>query len=240
MKWFLSIVVVLNLLVFAYGQLKPSAQDSIPSPEIHADKIRLLPANWIAPPPGTSSEPLQQVASAPETAASEPEPEKPVALCFQWGKLNERLLARVKGGLPGLRLNQSQIGEATTEEKPRTQYLVYYPAMPSVDETNQMAMDLAASGFPSTVISEQGRGLSLGLFSEENNAKRLERRVRNAGFDRVKIEERADNTQKNSTTLLSFNQLNEEQAKKLKALQQHLTPGIRVKEVPCDNAPVRP
>ena len=237
MKWFFSIIVVLNLVVFAYGQFKPGRQDAVAQPDINAAQVKLLPQNWTSA-SGSAGEPLLTAAS---TEASQPGEEKPAALCFEWGKLNDNLLARVKGGLPSLRLTGEQMGESASEEKPRKQYLVYYPALSSAEDTNQMAMDLAAGGFPSNVITGQGRGnLSLGVFSDESNAKRLERRVRAAGFDRVKLEERNDENQKNSVTQLTFSQLSDEQAQKLKALQQRLTPGIRVKEVPCQNTPAQP
>lgn len=238
MKWFFSIVVVLNLLVFAYGQLKPSHQDVEAQPELNASQIKLLPPGWVA-----ASEPASEAASeSQQTAeASQPGSEAPPALCFTWGKLNDKLLARVKGGLPSLRLTSAQLSEDTAEEKPRKQYVVYYPALTTEADTNQMAMDLATAGFPSSVMTGQGRGnLSLGTFSEENNAKRLERRVRAAGFDRVKLDERSDDSQKTSATQLTFNRLTDEQAQKLKALQQRLTPGIRVKETPCDKPVAQP
>ena len=234
MKWFFSIIVVLNLMVFAYGQLKPNRQDVEAQPDLNASQIKLLPPGWVAA-SDAANEPLQTA------EASQPGEETPPALCFQWGKLNDKLLTRVKGGLPSLRLTSAQLSEDTAEEKPRKQYVVYYPALATDADTNQMALDLATAGFPSNVMTGQGRGnLSLGIFSEENNAKRLERRVRAAGFDRVKLDERNDDSEKNSATQLTFNRLTDEQAQKLKALQQRLTPGIRVKEVPCDKPATQP
>ncbi|WP_293763442.1 SPOR domain-containing protein [uncultured Aquitalea sp.] len=70
MKWFLVVVVVLNLLVAGYGSLKQRPVGDAHAQEISPNQVKLLPADWK---PASAPE-----ASAP-AAASMPATEKPTA-----------------------------------------------------------------------------------------------------------------------------------------------------------------
>jgi hypothetical protein len=69
MKWFFAIVLVLNLLVFGYGNLKARVPVDLHAQEVNAKQIKLLPANWT--PPVAASAALAE-ASAPASSTALP------------------------------------------------------------------------------------------------------------------------------------------------------------------------
>ncbi|MBK0414631.1 SPOR domain-containing protein [Chromobacterium haemolyticum] len=265
MKWFLVLVVVLNLLVAMYGSFKQRPPADVRAQEVSPELVKLLPANWkpnTASAPAASAsaaEPLRESsapkadqpaapkkaleASAPKTptakaeaAKSEPgkadakseaaKPAETAAVCLQWGPLDEKLLARVKGGVPQLKLKAGQMSEASKEETGGGgRFWVYYPPLATQAETSTLSSELKGKGFDNYIVkSVDFKGhLSLGLFGKEEAAKGLAARLKAAGYDKALVQQKG---QKASKTTLSFKTLDAQQADKLKALQKRLTPGI--------------
>lgn len=268
MKWFLALVVVLNLLVAMYGSFKQRPPADVRAQEVSPELVKLLPANWKpnASAPAASApaaEPLRessapkadkpaaakpkaQEASAPKTAAAKaevaktetakPEPKaetaKPAeaaAACLQWGPLDDKLLARVKGGVPQLKLKAGQLSEASKEETAGGgRFWVYYPPLATQAETSTLSSELKGKGFDNYIVkNDDFKGhLSLGLFGKEDAAKGLAARLKAAGYDKALVQQKG---QKASKTTLSFKTLDAQQADKLKGLQKRLTPGIGLK-----------
>lgn len=251
MKWFFVIIIVLNLLVFSYGQLQKSSDtQEQPPAQINADKVTLLSSDWkqsLEPKPAelpasdTQTDTLASSEPIAETGKEEDKTEQEdTKVCYQWGKLNERLLKLVKGGLPGLKLSKQQLQTEALEKdnKPSIRYIIYYPSSPQENEQDETALDLASNGFHNSVITsgEHKGNISLGIFTEESNANKLVQRLNAAGFHDAKVVKQQDNEPKKATlTQLSFNHLTPEQMKKLQALQQQMSPGIPLKVVPCES-----
>ncbi|MCD5360650.1 SPOR domain-containing protein [Chromobacterium aquaticum] len=271
MKWFLALVVVLNLLVAMYGSFKQRPPVDVRAQEVSPELVKLLPVNWkpnAASAPVASApaaEPLREssapkadklVAAKPKTAEAsapkalakveakpaaakpelkseaKPEPVKAAeaaAVCLQWGPLDDKLLSRVKGGVPQLKLKAGQLSEASKEEAAASgRFWVYYPPLATQAETSTLSSELKGKGFDNYIVkNDDFKGhLSLGLFGKEDAAKALAARLKAAGYDKALVQQKG---QKASKTTLSFKTLDAQQADKLKSLQKRLTPGIGLK-----------
>ncbi|MDN0077527.1 SPOR domain-containing protein [Crenobacter sp. SG2303] len=301
MKWFFAIVLVLNLLVFGYGNLKARVPVDLHAQEVNAKQVKLLPANWTppvasaavaeasAPTSGTAlpvgldaatvaaakpaapapvtkladakpaetkpvdskladSKPVaahpkvetkpiapqstvpQPVAAAPAPA---PAPTKVANRCYSWGALNETLYARVKGGLPGLKLSAAQ-WRAESQQAPskNSKYWVFYPAQATAAESHTLAAELKGKGFDNYPVNDgEFKGtLSLGLFANESGADTLLAKLKAAGFTNAKVQPRGKGA---TQTVLHFKDLDGAQSERLVALQHRLTPGIAVQGGAC-------
>jgi cell division septation protein DedD len=283
MKWFLVLIVVLNLAVAGYGSFKQRPPADVHAQEISPEQVKLLPADWQpasaaageasaplkvlasmpqtealkpedlskaasqpvavkpvkaeasaatakaevkSPPPAKPVEkPVEKTAEKPKTEAIKPEPSKALA-CYDWGTLDAKLLTRVKGGLPGLKLKPEQLLESSKGEvKANGKFWVYHPPLATQSETQTLSAELKDKGFDNYIVhSAEFKGsVSLGLFGQEAAAKAMLARVKAAGFDKVAVEQKG---QKSAATVLSFKALEPQQAERLHALQKRLTPGI--------------
>lgn len=279
MKWFLVLIVVLNLAVAGYGAFKQRPPADVHAQEISPEQVKLLPPDWQpASAPGVdASAPLKVVASMPQTEAlkpedlgkaasqpvaakparvetsaaqakpevkkpveakpaekladkskaeaAKPEPAKALA-CYDWGTLDAKLLTRVKGGLPGLKLKAEQLVESSKGEvKGNGKFWVYHPPLATQSETQTLSAELKDKGFDNYIVhnADFKGSVSLGLFGQEAAAKAMLARVKAAGYDKVAIEQKG---LKSAATVLSFKALDAQQAERLLALQKRLTPGI--------------
>ncbi|WP_028535812.1 SPOR domain-containing protein [Paludibacterium yongneupense] len=280
MKWFLGLVVVLNLLAALYGSLKQHVPVDIHAQEISPAQLKTLPADWqppeasgarvvlasapvasapvaaSAPATGADAVAVRKIKASPAPAASaaasasKAAPAKPVAskpaaavaptaraapaICYSWGGLDDKLLARVKGGLPALKLEPAQISSSAAEStRGSGRFWVHYPPLATRAETQTLSSELKGKGFDNYVVqndSESKGGLSLGLFGREDGARALADRVKAAGFDKVQVDAKG---QKAKSTTLTFSALQAGQVTALQALQKRLTPGIALRSSNC-------
>ncbi|MGC0153134.1 SPOR domain-containing protein [Chromobacterium vaccinii] len=267
MKWFVALVIVLNLVVAMYGSLKQRPPLDVHAQEVSPGQVKLLPANWTpdaSAPKAQASAPVDKpAASAPAaktvasaakaqlpakpaakaeaskpSAKAKPAPQdKPAAAavepaklaCYRWGGLNDSLLARVRGGVPTLKLKPAQMSEDSKQESKGSGRLwVYYPPLATQAETKTLSAELKDKGFDNYIVSsDEFKGnLSLGLFGKEDAAKTLVARLKAAGYDKAVIKSK---DQPSHQTTLTFKDLDAAQAEHLKALQKRLTPGIALK-----------
>ncbi|GGY16001.1 SPOR domain-containing protein [Paludibacterium paludis] len=260
MKWFVGLILVMNLLVAGYGALKVRAPQDVHAQEVSPAMLKVLPEGWKPPVesslPVTASTPAASapvVASAPKTsvssapsavarpavAASKPAEVKAstaaAAQCREWGPLNSALLARARGGLPGLHLKPGQWSVADAPAATgagKGKVWVYYPPLATHAETQTLSSELKSKGFDNYIVAgdDHKGAVSLGLFGKEEAAKAMMARIRAAGYDKVAMEARGG---KAVSSVISFKGLDDAAASRLDALQQRLTPGIRLKTVPC-------
>lgn len=283
MKWFLVLIVVLNLAVAGYGSFKQRPPADVHAQEISPEQVKLLPPDWqpASAPAADASAPLKLVASMPQTetlqpgdlgkAASQPASSKPEAAkakveaskpeakaevkkaaetkpadkpadkpktgaakpepakalaCYDWGALDVKLLARVKGGLPSLKLKAEQMTEtAKGEVKGTGKFWVYHPPLATQAETQTLSAELKDKGFDNYIVhNDPFKGsVSLGLFGQEGAAKAMLAKLKAAGFDKAVTEQKG---QKGAATVLGFKALEPAQVERLQALQKRLTPGI--------------
>ncbi|MDC7716196.1 SPOR domain-containing protein [Vogesella sp. DC21W] len=155
---------------------------------------------------------------------------KPAAatLCYSWGGLDPQQLARVQGGVPLLKLSSPPQASVEDQRRGSGKTWVFYPPLATQAETQTLVAELKAKGFDSYIVQTAGEfkgHLSLGLFGREEGAQALVKRLKAAGYDKAKVDSRGDVVK---VTTLSFRQLDEATASKLKALQKRLLPGIPV------------
>ena len=133
-------------------------------------------------------------------------------LCYSWGGLDPKQLERVQGGVPLLKLATPPQASVVDEKRGSGKAWVFYPP-------------LKGKGFDSYIVQTAGeyKGyLSMGLFSREEGAQALVKRLKAAGYDKAKVDSRGDVVK---VTTLTFRQLDDATAEKLKALQKRLLPG---------------
>lgn len=254
MKWFLALVVALNLAVALYGSLKQRPAVDIHAQEVSPELLKLLPVGWVASAPtavasaptaqtalpaSLDDKPAAAAAPAPALAMSKPEatpapekmqPAKPEALaCFQWGPLSDSQLARVKGRLASLKLAAGQLKEAQSRElRGSGKFWVYHPALATRAETQALLAELKGKGFDGYIVQNEGYqgSVSLGLFGKEESAKALAAKAQAAGFAKVHVEPRG---QQVTSTVLTLGSLTGEQAGRLVVLQKRMVPGVALK-----------
>lgn len=162
-------------------------------------------------------------------AAVPPAADKPAAatarLCYSWGGLDPQQLARVQGGLPLLKLATAPQASVSDERRGSGKAWVFYPPLATQAETQTLVSELKGKGFDSYIVKTDGEfkgHLSLGLFGREEGAQALVKRLKAAGYDKARVDSRGDVVK---VTTLTFRQLDETTADKLKALQKRLLPG---------------
>ena len=147
-------------------------------------------------------------------------------LCYSWGGLDPKQLERVQGGVPQLKLTTPPQASVVDEQRGSGKTWVFYPPLTTQAETQTLVAELKAKGFDSYIVQTAGEfkgHLSLGLFARDEGAQALVKRLKAAGYDKAKVDSRGDVVK---VTTLTFRQLDEASADKLKALQKRLLPGI--------------
>ncbi|SUX28802.1 SPOR domain-containing protein [Chromobacterium vaccinii] len=198
-------------------------------PAASAAKSQVKPA---AKPEASKAADKPQDKAGQEKAAQDKKTQdkQPEALaCYRWSGLNDSLLARVKGGVPQLKLKSGQMQEDSKEEsKGSGRFWVYYPPLATQSETKTLSAEMRDKGFDNYIVSnDEFKGnLSLGLFGKEDAAKTLVARLKAAGYDKAVVKSK---DQPAKITALTFKDLDAAQAERLKALQKRLTPGIALK-----------
>ncbi|WP_440216425.1 SPOR domain-containing protein [Chromobacterium piscinae] len=185
-----------------------------------------------------ASKPAAKAADKPQDKAGQEkaaqdkktQDKQPEALaCYRWSGLNDSLLARVKGGVPQLKLKSGQVQEDSKDEsKGSGRFWVYYPPLATQSETKTLSAEMRDKGFDNYIVSnDEFKGnLSLGLFGKEDAAKTLVARLKAAGYDKAVVKSK---DQPAKITALTFKDLDAAQVERLKALQKRLTPGIALK-----------
>lgn len=146
-------------------------------------------------------------------------------LCYSWAGLDPKQLERVQGGVPLLKLSTAPQASVADEKRGSGKAWVFYPPLTTQAETQTLVAELKGKGFDSYIVQTAGdyKGyLSMGLFSREEGAQALVKRLKAAGYDKAKMDSRGDVVK---VTTLTFRQLDDATAEKLKALQKRLLPG---------------
>ncbi|MFC3532170.1 SPOR domain-containing protein [Vogesella facilis] len=185
-------------------------------------------------PPASASKPADgKLADSKPLAPAKPAESKPVGsataaakLCRNWGPLDPKQLERVQGGLPSLQLSTAPAASVKEELRGSGRIWVFYPPLATQAETQTLVSELRSKGFDSYIVKTAGEfknHLSLGLFSKLDAAQALLQRLKEAGYDKAKLDVRGERAR---VTTLSFKALDEATLARLQALQQRLLPGI--------------
>src|SRR5574343_238096 len=195
----------------------PAKEEKVPAKAADPVKVEVKPASAVLAKPAPESKP----------AAAKPVESKAAAanLCYSWGGLDPKQLERVQGGVPLLKLQTAPQASVVDEQRGSGKAWVFYPPLATQAETQTLVAELKGKGFDSYIVQTAGeyKGyLSMGLFSREEGAQALVKRLKAAGYDKAKVDSRGDVVK---VTTLTFRQLDDATAEKLKALQKRLLPG---------------
>jgi len=163
-------------------------------------------------------------------SAKQPPLDTAARLCRSWGPLSPQQLQNVQAGLPALQL--ASVPSASVQESLRGsgRIWVHYPPLATQAETQTLVSELRSKGFDSYIVQTDGpfrNHLSLGLFGKQAAADALIKRLKAAGYDKAQQDVRGEKVQ---MTTLSFRNLNDAGASRLKSLQQQLLPGIALQD----------
>lgn len=211
---------------------KPAAAKTASQPAAITPKTAVKPA--LAPSvtsPLAPTKPAEQPAVPLKPADTKQATAKLAAnLCRNWGPLDPKQLERVQGGLPSLQLATAPAASVKEELRGSGRIWVFYPPLATQAETQTLVSELRGKGFDSYIVKTDGafkNHLSLGLFSKQDAAQALLQRLKEAGYDKAKLDVRGEQTR---LTTLNFKALDDAALARLKALQQRLLPGIPLQE----------
>lgn len=246
MKWFLALVLFLNLLLGLYGLTQKSPTVDIHAQEVSPQLLKLLPFNWVSS-AAVSSTTAQQNHAASQAFTKEIESKKPVAsatvhiatVCLRWDGLSVQQSASIKNAFASLKITEGQWRETTNNtavmSKKNIRYWVYYPAQVSGEVTNAMSADLYSKGFENYIVQkgDDKGAMSLGLFAKEDVAKSVVERLRAAGYTEAKIRARLPANANSIVATLTFNNLTPQQANALLEQQKKLAIVTAPVPLPC-------
>ncbi len=178
MKWIAGALLLINLLAGAYSywaQSQSNAQAVAYSP-INAEKITLLSAQ-----PAGSHAPAAPRNSAAQ--ASEP-------ICVEWRGLGEADLATAREAIKNLAVQRVLSAEELPVDK---MYWVMFPPLPSEAAAQVKLKEMAALKVKDAFIIKEDNwknGLSFGLYSTEDSARRYLRELDQKGVSGLRLETR--------------------------------------------------
>lgn len=214
MKWvfFMLLAANLGLAVFPYlrGSL-PNPDAQLIRQQMNADQIRI-----VAPRP----------TPAPAAVAALPAP----GVCLEWGSFAAADLPKAEAALEGLALGE-RVRKA--EVAVSTSYWVYIPPLKSKPEVDRKSRELKELGITEySPILEGGRwryAIALGVFRNEDGAKRHLALLREKGVRSVQIGERE---QRITQTAFQVRDATEAQSAQLANLRTKY-PGTDLRAVDC-------
>ncbi len=171
MKWFVWLLLLLNLVLFGYFKLNESHPVGIVAGHeaIQADKIKILTPEELATVP--------KKAEATPVAAPSPAPTpQPVPLqtaCYEWGSFLAGSIPRAKNILEKLSV-QSELKQTASQEASR--YWIYIPPLASAEKAQAKNNEVRALGVEESFVVQEPKwrnAISLGVFKDEALATKL-------------------------------------------------------------------
>jgi hypothetical protein len=263
MKWFLALVVALNLLVGAFGVSRRPASINIHAQEVNAAQLKVLPSDWqpradasaaaVAPVPmasgplATPAAPapvVKPLASAPAPHAAQAHPAPPpvakaaALACVQWPGLSDSELARVETALAPLKLSSAQMSltkaAASKTTRENVRYWVYYPAQPNPAAAQALSSEMKGKGFDNYVVQNEGE--FHGTLSLGLFGREDVAHTLIAKLKAAGYGKAAINergSRSTQQTSLNFKSLTPAQSQALAGLQKRMTPGLGLKSLSC-------
>lgn len=178
MKWIAGLLLLLNLMAGAYFywfQNQFSAQAGAYSP-INADKIVLLSARLA----NSDQAPAKPTLPAQAPPASEP-------ICVEWRGLGETDLVRAREAIKNLAVQRVLSAEELPVDR---MYWVIFPPLPSTAASQVKLREMAALKVKAFIIKDGAwkNGISFGLYSTEDAARRYMRELEAKGVSGLRLE----------------------------------------------------
>jgi len=166
MKWWVWLLVVVNVALFAYFNVH-SPKAEVANKEISPEKLKVLSAKDLESMPKKAATPpvaAEQVATVAES----------VATCYKWGNFTTTNLPSAQVVLVRLGL-QADINQEVIEQQEK-RFWVYYPPLRTTELARQKAEEIKALGVEELYVvqdSQWRNAISFGLFSDEQLASSL-------------------------------------------------------------------
>ena len=221
MKWIFYLLLLANVVFFAYMQLIAGGNDEaqLTRQQFHAEKIKLLN------PTEAFTAPVLKSAVKLENA---PAVDKPPS-CMEWGAFSGVELARAQNALDKLQLGD-RLSQRTSEET--VSYWVYIPPLKTKKDAENKIDELRASGVTEYFLVQDGQwknAISLNLFKNEELAKNYLATLQGKGVRSAVIGERSHAVKR---TLFQIRDAGGTLANKLAELQREF-PSSELKTVDC-------
>lgn len=195
MRLLLLLLLLMNLAVFAVLEWGGSinARPDMPSPPLQPQRITLLGElrTRSAPPAPAGPERASPNVPAP-TAVTGPSAAADDTVCMRWGPIPPAQIERAVAALAPLQLGERAVQIA--QGVPRGPYWVYFPPLPSREEADIKATELANLGVKDlAVIRPSGQwqnAISLGLYARLTVAEARLAELRNKGVQEARIDAR--------------------------------------------------
>jgi hypothetical protein len=179
MKWFVWLLLILNVVLFGYFKLsEPMPKGIQPGHEpVQADSMKILTP--------------EQLSALPKTFSASAESVVPLAVqqvaCYEWGSFPSGRVARVQHILENFGLEANVLVVAPQEAM---RHWVYIPPLKSLRAAQTRSDELRSLGVQESFIVQEAQwryAISLGVFKEEAGAIQLQEEVRSRGvLDAVK------------------------------------------------------
>lgn len=215
MKWFLIVLMFLNLLFFGYTEIRQdrATESMLAHQNVNSDKIRVLPARE-----RSGLAPVSVAAAAP--------------VCAEWGPVAGVDLTNIRKLIAPM-LVQEQVRENAGNN---ARYWVYIPPYESEAQASQRLEALKTNGITDSLIIRNSpmllNGISLGVFNDEVAAKAQLDGLKKKGVNDARIIARAK-----PDTPVKFIFLLEDAAVRMELDKlKQAYPTVVAKEVPCPAA----
>jgi len=176
MKWVVTVLLLLNILMLAYFNLSQSPKNAHVSLQpLHPEKIKLLTQKEVEALPGSNQ--------SEAVAAQEPKVDMtPVVYsCYEWGNFSADNLPKARNILTKFSV-ESTVRQEVGKESVR--YWVYIPRLSSLQAAQTKMEELRALGVTESLIMQDTQwknAISLGVFKDEQLANKLLEELKNRG-----------------------------------------------------------
>ena len=225
MRAFFLLLVLANLLFYAYANLAPdrgAVESQIPLLQISPDKIKLLGAAGGAAPEKPPAKPPVTTATAAPT------------VCLEWGVFAGPDVARAENAIARLELPPAQFERVVTDA---SGYWVHMPPLKTKADADRKVGELKALGVTEFFVVQDATqwryAISLGIFRTEEAANAFLTKLRERGV-RTAVAERRENFLKQIAFYVR--EPNEATVARLAELQKEF-PGSDLKAATCQQAP---
>ena len=220
MKWFVSLLVLLNVALFGYFNRQVILPvKTVIAPEMQPEKLKILAqADLDAMPKRATDAP--DVTALPVVAAT----------CYRWGDFGESNLPAAQATLAKFDV-QSTLNQETVARQDN-RFWVYYPPMKTAALAEQKANEIRALGVQELYIvqdSQWRNAISFGLFNDEDLASNLLKDLQAKG---VKNAEKALRGQGRTTYSLNLQEVKPEILDELKKVTPEFV-GSALVEAAC-------
>jgi hypothetical protein len=173
MKWFVWLLLILNIVLFGYFKLSEPMPKGIQSGHepVQSDSMQILTP--------------EQLSTLPKTSSATDAPGVPVAVqqvaCYEWGSFPSGSVARARRILEKFGLETNVLVVAPQEAM---RYWVYIPPLKNLKAAQNRSDELRSQGVQESFIVQEPQwryAISLGVFKEEAGAIQLQEEVRSRG-----------------------------------------------------------